>query len=178
MPKFYSLENFSAKVTDIARPYQFRVAFSNGCFEPIANASESVTATVRTASLPGVTINTVPVNYFGMTYNLAGTPTYDPLTCDFIIDGEYKSLLAFRSVIDKVFTYSDGPNWVAPEGYMGDVELKTHGPTTPETTHAEYKLKYAWLSNIGAISLSQEDKDSVMKFTAQIVYSYYTTNKR
>ena len=111
----YSLNNLREKIADIARPYHFRCSFEGGCFGQL-NDPQRVTASIRTSALPGLTLNEVAIPYFGMTYKLSGTPTYEPLSAQFIIDAEYEVLGEWKRVLDEVYKYEEGtgPRWAAP----------------------------------------------------------------
>jgi hypothetical protein len=167
----YSVEGFVKEVADIARPYHFDVFFSDGCFAPAAEAPDQVTASIRTAALPGVNLAEVPVSYYGITYKLAGTPTYEPLNCQFIIDHEYKNLAQWQKIMDIVYRYDQGPNYEVPETYMGNMTLIQMD--TKQNTKRTYKLQYAWLSAISAIQYGHETKDSPLTFDATISYTYH-----
>ena len=167
----YSVEGFRGKIVDIARPYHFDVEFKTGCFDKTLE-TENVTASIRTASLPGLTVNEVAVSYYGMTYKLAGTPTYEPLTCQFIIDAEYAVLDTWTKVLRKVYDYKNGgPAFAAPDDYMGQMVLKQMN--TSRTVVRNYTLYYAYLSAISAIQYGHETKDSPLTFDATITYTYY-----
>jgi hypothetical protein len=179
----YSVEHFRSNIDDIARPYHFDVEFRGGCFEDLQNDSPKVTASIRTASLPGLTVNEVGVSYYGITYKLAGTPTYEPLTCQFIIDGPYSVLADWTNVLNKVYHYkpNEGPFFEIPGtqpasaggsgGYMGQMVLRQLYTTRDEVR--QYTLEYAYLSAISAISYGHETKDSPLTFDATITYTYY-----
>lgn len=188
----YSLEQFQTQIKDIARPYHFVCKFRDGCFNGIngLGGDELVTASLRTAALPGLTITEVPISYFGMTYKIAGTPTYEPMQCQFIIDADYKVQKMWRDVLDRVYNYqrNEGPYWSAPNSYMGIVELyqmdtgrwydREGAKPSQEIRRATdatpaYTLYMAFLSAIGPVQYGQETKDTPLTFDATITYSYY-----
>lgn len=168
----YSLNDFREKINDIARPYHWKCTFDGGCFAPLQDR-ERVTASMRTAALPGLTINEVAISYFGMTYKLGGTPTYEPLAAQFIIDADYEVLTEWKRVLDEVFQYNEqnGPQWQAPTVYMGTITLEQLN--TNREIASQYKLSMAYLSAIGAISYGHETKDTPLVFDATITYSFY-----
>jgi len=168
----YSLNKFREQIKDIARPYHFRCEFSGGCFGQLGDP-QSVVASMRTSALPGLTINEVAIPYFGMTYKLGGTPTYEPLTSQFIIDAEYSILQKWKTVLEEVYQYEEGqgPVWNAPTAYMGTMTL--FQLNTNRETVGQYKLSMAYLSAISAIQYSHESRDAPLTFDATITYSYY-----
>jgi hypothetical protein len=174
---FHSLESFRSQIKDIARPYHFHTTFNGGCFGGLDQ--EQVTASIRTSSIPGLTINPVTVSYFGMNYHLAGTPTYEPLSCQFIIDGEYEVLKSWAEALDNVFTYDGGPQFFAPSAYMGEVSINQFGPTNvaPGAYVSSYTLFLAFLSGVSVVSYGHETKDTPLVFDATIQYSYYKKTK-
>ena len=169
----YSLNNFRSKISDIARPYHWQCGFDGGCFAQLQD-KQRVTASMRTSALPGLTIQEVAISYFGMTYKIGGTPTYEPLAAQFIIDSDYKVLTEWKKVLDEVYRYEEGsgPVWNAPAVYMGAVTL--YQLDTARKRVSTYKLSMAYLSAIGAISYGHETKDTPLVFDATITYSYYT----
>jgi len=172
----FSLDNFRNKIKDIARPYHWKVIFSGGGAFPGIKAGTDINIYMRTAALPGLTINEVAVSYFGMTYKLAGTPTYEPLTAQFIIDAEYEILEKMRLVLNTVYEYKEkGPAWGAPTEYMGSMKIEQLN--TKRETVSSYDLKLAYLSAISAIQYGHETKDAPLTFDATITYSYYTKSK-
>lgn len=172
----FSLADFRKNIKDIARPYHWLVNFSGGMFESL-NDKNRVTASMRTAALPGITINPVAVAYFGMTYNLAGTPSYEPLSAQFIIDSEYKVLDDWKKVLDQVYDYKEGqgPLWGAPTVYMGTMTLQQLD--TERKVKSQYKLQFAYLSAISAIQYGHETKDAPLTFDATITYSFFIKEK-
>lgn len=192
----YSLEQFQTRIKDIARPYHFECRFRDGCFNGTAEygGAEMVTASLRTAALPGMTLAEVPISYFGMTYKIAGTPTYEPLNCQFIIDADYKVQEMWRDVIDRVYNYqrNQGPYWSAPNSYMGTMTLmqmdtgrwydKDGAKPTQQIQPAigaqpSYTLYMAYISGISSVQYGQETKDTPLTFDATITYSYYIKNR-
>ena len=173
----YSLSYFRSKIADLARPYHWRCEFQGGCFDGLDK--QVAMAAMRTAALPGITINEVAVSYFGMTYKLAGTPTYEQLSAQFMIDAEYTVLEEWKKVLDQVYEYqegtSGGPQWAAPDAYMGNILL--YQLNTGREPASTYKLNMAYLSGISAISYGHETKDSPLVFDATITYSYYLKQK-
>lgn len=169
----YSLNDFREKINDIARPYHWNCVFDGGCFGALADR-QRVTASMRTGALPGLTINEVALSYFGMTYKIGGTPTYEPLAAQFIIDAEYEVLTEWKRVLDEVFEYQEGsgPLWQAPTVYMGTITLnQLNNQRSPVS---KYKLSMAYLSAIGAVSYGHETKDTPLVFDATLTYSFYT----
>lgn len=172
----FSLQNFQNKIKDIARPYNFRADFSSGCFGALSD-KETITAGLRTAALPSLTVTPVTVNYFGIEYKIAGAPVYDQLACQFIIDDQYQIRDAWRSALNKVFTYEadKGPGWFRPSIYMGTVKLTPlNTDLQPASFGGTYILSMAWISVLGPISWDQGTKDQPIVFDATIVYSFYT----
>ena len=166
----YTISHFRSQIEDIARPYQWRCIFTNGA--GVAEGKE-VIASMRTANMPGISINPVAVSYFGMIYNLAGTPSYEPFNASIIIDSEYKNLKEWRKVMDKVFEYDEtkGPSWKVPEAYMGFIQMQLLNNQFEMVNN--YTLHHAWLSNIGAIQYGHETKDTPLEFTATVTYSFF-----
>ena len=185
----YSLEHFRKQIHDIARPYHWKVEWANG-----GDGGKGMTpktkqlsqAAIRTSAIPGLTINEVAVSYFGMTYKLAGTPTYEPLTAQFIIDSDYKVMTEWRNVLKGVFDYekgdSGGPKWCTPSVYMGTMKIiplgtKKAGCEIREELPA-YTLHLAYLSGISAVQYGHETKDTPLTFDATITYSYYLMDQQ
>jgi hypothetical protein len=172
-----SLSNLRSEINDIARPYMFKMSVNSiggGSGQSINDSL--MTATLRTANLPGLSVQEVAVNYFGMVYKVAGTPTYEPLSCTILVDGDYKSREAWHNLITDTFKYTgnQGPSWVAPKEYMRNVQLYALNTTyAPAVT---YNLEMCWISAIAALPMSQDNINAQLTFDATITYSYYTTD--
>ena len=98
-----SVSQFQANVADIARPYSFKATFSGEGFPGLDG--NKVTATLRTATFPGLTVTPVEIPYFGINYKIAGSPTYEPVTATFLIDAAYSSLSSWYGILDRIFTF-------------------------------------------------------------------------
>lgn len=175
-----SVQNFHDTVKDIARPYAFRAKFNN--LRGLDQGDNEITATLRTATFPGVTITPVEIPYFGINYKIAGSPSYEPLTATFLIDAEYKNVAAWYAALDKIFTVdgSSGPCFKAPADYMSTIELFPLGNCFSEGDGGDgsgagkkWELFHAWIGNIGSISVSQDNKDAPVTFDATINYTYF-----
>jgi hypothetical protein len=168
----YSLNNFREKISDIARPFHFLCTFKGGCFDQLGDP-QLMTAGLRTAALPALTVNPVVVNYFGMEYKIAGSPTYEQLVCQFIIDADYAVREVWRKALEFVFQYQEGtgPVWKRPTQYMGTVTLNQLN--TERKTVATYVLSMAWVNLLSVISYDQNNREGPLTFDATIVYSYY-----
>jgi hypothetical protein len=181
-----SLTGLRGQVNDIARPYMFEMIVSappsssaaaapSGSSEPIR--SPLMTATLRTANLPGLSVQEVAVNYFGMTYKVAGTPTYEPLTCTILVDGDYKSRQLWHNYMKATFNYTDkgGPEWFTPKEYMREVYLYGLNPRYGKAV--TYRLEMCWISALAALPMSHDNLNAQLTFDATITYSFYTTDK-
>lgn len=172
--EIFSLGKLKTTVKDIARPYMFLMTVEKGATSPGAiDKQEMLTATLKSANLPGLQLAEVQVNYFGMTYKLAGTPTFEPLTCTILVDNNYKSRELWYKALTRIFRYDDskGPEWRLPTEYLGDVTLTAFN--TQYDQAAIYKLKMAWISILAPVALSHDNKDQPLTFDATITYSYY-----
>ena len=181
MAESHSLEFFRSQVTDLARPYFWKATFTANAFGKLSN-KELLQATLRTSAIPGITLNEVSVNYFGMMFKMAGTPTYEPMQAQFIIDNEYANHAQWHDVINEIFKYTkeNGPCWNDPASYMGTVELQplncSSGPGEgpQDISLTKFKLEMAYLSSLSSVQFNHDTKDSPLTFDATITYSYFT----
>lgn len=166
----YSLSRFKTGIKDIARPYMFRMRGSGGSLGNIFKRGNHFY--IRTANKPNVTINQTVVNYFGMDFKLSGNVNYSELTCQLIVDEKYEIMKEVYIGLGKVFAYikNVGPQWSPPDIYQGRIVLEPlNNKFTPTST---YTLNMAWLSQVGDISWSQDNKDTPLTCDITISYSW------
>ena len=183
---FYSLNDLRQNLEDIARPYMFRLIANKSDDGDVNGGAQGKSlkflqehdfrTKLRTAAKPGQTINQVSVNYFGMEWKIAGSPTFNDLTCQIIIDSNYESLKELETSLKGTFAVDKfgQATWHAPKQYMGTLRLEPLG--NDWNKKGIYTLYHAYLSQIGDINFDHETKDSPLLVDAQITYSYFTND--
>jgi len=166
----YSLSNFKDEMKDIARPYHYRVEFQGGSF---ANLSGKEIVHIRTSVVPGITTNEVPLGFYGETFKMAGTHTFNNINVEFLIDAEYSiAKELYKSLSNVASVTKDGEGlWKAPADYQGDMKL-IYLNTSKAPAH-DITLKMAYVSSVADVALGQETKDTPLLFSATITYSYF-----
>ena len=128
----------------------------------------------KAASLPASTIGVIEVPFRGRTLKVPGDRTYESWTITIINDIDFSLRNAFESWTDlinsttqntgSVSLYTIAQNWSVEQlGKNGEI-LKT------------YSFDSCWPSMVSAIDLAFDSSDQTEEFTAELQYSYFTSN--
>lgn len=158
------------------RPNLFRVSFASPAWSDTENALSFL---VKAAALPGSTLGIVDVPHMsGRRYKVGGDRTFADWTTTVLTDPAYnvrKSLEEYQSRFVNTDFETGAVNSGA--GNRGEVDLTT---ITVEQFNADggvqttYKLENAWISEIGATTLSYDSTDVIEEFSVTWVYDYHT----
>ena len=86
----FNVNQFRSQMTgDGARPNLFEVSMPFPTFALPGTAQSKMTFMCKTAQLPGSTVNTVPVQYFGRELKFAGNRTFQDWTISVINDEDF-----------------------------------------------------------------------------------------
>ena len=166
-----------AQRKDFARLFQFRVTQLGGSLDFINNDDLIY---LDTASLPGRTINNVPVPYMGLSFNVPGTASYPgsaayrvTFRCDAGYDIRSKlEQLSFRVFNDDTST---GEYTIpGPESVL-QMDLYTSGSRTDlaPTIVRRYKLYGVYVVSLDDVAYDIKDTGSVAMVNATLAYQYW-----
>lgn len=171
---------------DGARPNLFEVSMKLP--EGIVNSDKAdlerdIKFYAKTAQLPGATIGTVPLFYFGREVKLAGNRTFADWTIQIINDEDFKvrnALERWMSGINSHVTNKRDTTGIIPgtTGYMGSAKVLQYGKTSGAdgTSIKAYEFVDIFPVDIAPIDLDWGSNDSVEEFSVTFAYQYWTSN--
>lgn len=172
----FNVAEFRANmIGDGARPNLFSVSL---VFPTIvtggADASRKVTFMAKGAQLPGSTIGTVPVYYFGREMKLAGNRTFPDWTLQIINDEDFtirNSLESWMNLIN-----SHGGNIRDPQaknvvGYSADATVIQYGKTGDVLK--TYKFVGIFPLDVAPIDLDWGSNDTIEEYSTTFAYQWW-----
>lgn len=170
MPAF-NLESFKANFKGGARSYLFYFLPSFPSIASEGMTTESASYLVRMTSLPENTFEEGIVNWQGYDFKYASKHTFTPIEVEFNVDRNANIRKIFENWFDLIHN-SESNRWAPLEEYMVDQTiflLDYDGVPV-----MEYKLKYAWPSMLGPVTLDYASTEIAI-FSVTFTYAYHTT---
>lgn len=128
---------------------------------------------IKTAQLPGSTLNTIPVSFRGRTLKIAGDRTFEPWTITVLNDTNFVLRNAFEKWSNYINRHDDNSGVITPESYQTEIYVHQlgRGKETKDTTTStaieilkSYALYGCYPSSIDPIPLSYDSSDSIEEF--------------
>ena len=159
---------------DGARPNLFEVALPFPAFSLPGNAQAKTTFMCKSAQLPGSTIGTVPVQYFGRELKFAGNRSFQDWTITVINDEDFNIRNAFERWMNALNSHSlnvRNPLAATPLGYTTDGTVTQFG----KGGNALKKYKFVGLfpTDLSPIDLDWGSNDSIEEFTVTLSYQWW-----
>lgn len=166
-----SVQDFRTRLTGGgARPNQFRVQLSwPGGARPLGDVD---TFLCEAASLPGQTIDVLPVMFRGREVKLAGERRFDPWQITIINDEGFlihTALERWMNDINDIETNSSVS--VNPNNYIS--QMNVFQLSRDNRVLKSYTFHNAWPMEITPISLSFGDNGNVSKFQANFAFDWF-----
>ncbi len=162
-----ALNDFKAKVGDVARPNRFLFSFAS----PVSGAdAETMSYLCKGAQLPSKTIGEIILNWQGMQNKIAGDPTFEDITLTFIND--YKQ--AGRKTIEDWMKYiaDQASNDREAQGnYKVDATVQLLG--RKGDVIAAFKMFGVWPKQLDAVDLNSETTDAMSEFGCSFGMDYW-----
>lgn len=175
----FNVAEFRANmVGDGARPNLFSVSL---VFPTIASnstaAGQKVTFMAKSAQLPGSTVGTVPVFYFGRELKFAGNRTFTDWTLQIINDEDFAIRNSLESWMNAINSHAgnvrDG-GAATPTSYTVDAIVTQYGKTGNELK--SYKFVGLFPLDIAPIDLDWGSNDVIEEFSATFAFQYWESN--
>ena len=175
----FNVAEFRANmIGDGARPNLFSVSL---VFPTIATngnvAGQKVTFMAKSAQLPGSTIGTVPVYYFGREMKFAGNRTFADWTLTIINDEDFtirNSIESWMNAINSNAGNVRNGAAVNSTGYNVDAEVTQYGKAGQELK--KYKFVGMFPIDLAPIDLDWGSNDAIEEFTTTFAYQYWESN--
>jgi hypothetical protein len=178
----FNVAEFRANmIGDGARPNLFSVSLT---FPTIADnsvtAGQKVTFMAKTAQLPGSTVGTVPVYYFGRELKFAGNRTFADWTLTIINDEDFTIRNSIESWMNAINSHSGNVRNTGAanvNGYTVDATVTQFGKTGGEIK--KYKFVGLFPIDLAPIDLDWGSNDTIEEYATTFAYQWWeadTTN--
>jgi hypothetical protein len=152
-----------------ARANLFKVSL----LSPVGDLDEVSKYLVKGAELPGSTISPIPIPFRGRQLKISGDRTFDPWTVTVMNDTDFtirRNLEIWMSLINN---HEDNQGVTDPDDYFSDLavsQLDRNGETL-----REYRIVGAWPSDLGPISVSFDNENTIEEYQVTFQYQYWVT---
>jgi hypothetical protein len=175
----FNVAEFRANmIGDGARPNLFSVSL---VFPTIAAngtaAGQQTTFMAKSAQLPGSTVGTVPLFYFGRELKFAGNRTFTDWTLQIINDENFAIRNALESWMNSINSHAGNVRNSAaasPSSYTVDAIVTQYGKTG--NVLKEYKFVGLFPLDIAPIDLDWGSNDVIEEYSATFAFQYWESN--
>jgi hypothetical protein len=175
----FNVSNFRAQlVNDGARPNLFEVNLN---FPFVAadgvTSGQKATFLVKSAQLPGSTVGTVPLFYFGRELKFAGNRTFTDWTVQIINDEDFSIRNSLESWMNAINSHAGNirnSGATAPSGYTADAKVTQYGKSG--NILKQYDFVGMFPIDVAPIDLDWGSNDSIEEYSVTFAYQYWTTN--
>lgn len=156
---------------DFARQFQFRVSvLANTNFGP------NQLVYLETASLPGRTVNNIPVPFMGLQFNVPGTASYpgsDAWGVTFRCDQNYNIRAVLENATFNSFDDSTSTGDYNIARNSSRIVLDLLGKGGSDDVIRQYELYGAYVVSVGDIAYNLGDNGSIVTVPATLAYQYW-----
>lgn len=175
----FNVAEFRANmVGDGARPNLFQVSLT---FPTLVDgavvAGQKTTFMAKAAQLPGSTIGSVTVPYFGRELKFSGNRTFADWSITVINDEDFAIRNAFESWMNAINSHAENRrngSAVSPSSYSVDAEVIQYGKAGEEIKR--YTFVGMWPQDLAPIDLAWDSNDTIEEFAVTFAYQYWETN--
>jgi hypothetical protein len=158
---------------DGARPNLFEVSMPFPAFALPGNAQTKMSFMCKTAQLPGATVGSVPVQYFGRELKFAGNRTFADWTVSVINDEDFVIRNAFERWMNGINSHAGNLRNAAAAtslGYTVDSEVRQYGKQGDVLKR--YKFIGVFPTDLSPIDVDWGSNDSIEEFTVSLTYQW------
>jgi hypothetical protein len=175
----FNVAEFRANmIGDGARPNLFKVSLTFPTI--VSNAlvvGQKTTFMAKTAQLPGSTINSFPLYYFGRELKFAGNRTFTDWTLQIINDEDFLIRNALESWMNSINSHTTNVRnsaAVNPSNYSVDAEVTQYGKAGQELK--KYKFVGLFPVDVAPIDLDWGSNDSIEEYAATFAFQYWESD--
>lgn len=175
----FNVTEFRANlVGDGARPNLFQVTMTFPTFtEDGVAAGQALTFLAKTAQLPGSTLGTVPLYYFGREMKFVGNRSFADWSLTIINDENFKVRNAFESWMNNINSHSTNlRNGAATTPTSYSVDAKVDQFDKAGNIIKSYKFVGAFPVDLAPIDLDWSSNDTIEEFGVTLAYQWWETN--
>lgn len=175
----FNVAEFRANmIGDGARPNLFSVSLIFPSIVQNATAAgQKITFMAKTAQLPGSTIGTVPIYYFGREMKFAGNRTFADWTLTIINDEDFTIRNSLENWMNAINSHSGNVRAASASnsnGYSIDANVIQYGKTGQELK--KYKFVGLFPLDLSPIDLDWGSNDAIEEYTATFAYQFWETD--
>jgi hypothetical protein len=175
----FNVAEFRANmIGDGARPNLFSVSLIFPAIVSNATvAGQKITFMAKTAQLPGSSIGTVPIYYFGREMKFAGNRTFTDWTLTIINDEDFVIRNSLENWMNAINSHNGNVRSAAAKnsnGYSVDASVIQYGKTGTELKR--YKFVGAFPTDIAPIDLDWSSNDAIEEYTCTFAYQFWETD--
>jgi hypothetical protein len=165
-------------IGDGARPNLFQVTMNFPTYTgDTATTSQALTFLAKSAQLPGSTVGTVPLFYFGRELKFAGNRNFADWTIQIINDENFKIRKGFEKWMNAINShttnYRNG-GAVSPTSYTVDAKVDQYNKIG--TSIKTYTFIGAFPVDISPIDLDWGSNDSIEEFSVTLAYQWWESD--
>ena len=172
----FSIHAFKEKMTyDGARPNLFKVMLTgSSTYEGFKAAAEADSFMIRASSLPGSTLGTAVVPYFGREVKFAGNRTFADWTVTVINDEHFSLRGRLEAWMSNINAHET--NKRIKSSYAVTASVAQLSKTGVAEALRTYTFKNLFPIDLSEITLDWGDNDSIEEFTCTFAYDYWTAD--
>ena len=175
----FNVTEFRANlIGDGARPNLFQVTMTFPTYtNDSVSSGQALTFLCKTAQLPGSTVGTVPLCYFGRELKFAGNRNFPERTITIINDENIQVRKTFESWMNGITSHGTNVrnnNAATPTGYSVDAKVDQYDKAG--TIIKSYKFVGAFPVDLSPIDLDWGANDSIEEFTATLAYQWWESD--
>jgi hypothetical protein len=175
----FDVSQFRANmIGDGARPNLFQVTLT---FPPtVANgtvAGQKTTFLAKAAQLPGSTVGTVPMYYFGRELKFVGNRTFTDWTLQIINDEDFSIRNAVEVWMNSINSHTGNlraSSAAGPSGYSVDAQVQQYGKTG--NVLKTYNFVGMFPLDLSPIDLDWGSNDAIEEYSVTFAYQYWTSD--
>jgi hypothetical protein len=169
----------SQLVGDGARPNLFSVSlvFPTSFVPDGSAAALKSTFMAKSAQLPGSTVGTVPLYYFGRELKFAGNRTFTDWTVTIVNDEDFVIRDALEEWMNGINSHAGNirnAQAFASSGYTTDATVNQYGKTGENLKNYTFVGMYP--VDISPIDLDWGSNDTIEEYSVTFAYQYWTSN--
>jgi len=171
----FNINEFRSQMQgDGARPNLFEVTLPFPAFSLPGTAQNKLSFMCRTAQLPGSTIGTVPVQYFGRELKFAGNRSFQDWSITIINDEDFVIRNAFERWMNGINSHNlnvRNPAAATQLGYTTDGEVRQYGKAG--SILKKYKFIGVFPTDLSSIDVDWSANDTIEEFTVNLTYQWW-----
>jgi len=173
----FNIEAFrGAMKFDGQRPNLFEVSITGADSNIFDSTGLSMFA--KGTSIPGATIGTVIVPYFGREVKMAGNRTFPEWTITVLNDENFTLRSQFERWMHAINSHGSNERaTTSPDAYWGTGNVKQYSKKGSTAGTANYSFVHMFPTDLSEITLDWGDNDTIEEYTVTFAYDYWTRVK-